>query len=152
VRAVLVLGAANAALFWGARRVARAEARRAPRRIYRFALILLLLVALAERVTYAVGEARSDAQILVQADSFPAYFPITARKRVLAMGIGTRRERLAGVHLGSSRLAYPLAPIRVESPREPWNVVWLVGESLRWDALDPEVMPTAWELARDGWR
>jgi len=149
-RAVVALGLAQAALFWGALRLARSPRRG---RGYRFAVVLLVLVALGERVTYAVGEARSDASILVQADAFPAYFPITARRNLLALGIAAGRgEEVPEVDPGSSRLAYPLVPLRVDPPARPWNVVWLVGESLRWDALDPEIMPAASELARDGWR
>src|SRR5262249_27460393 len=106
-----------------------------------------------ERATYAVGQARADASILMQANAFPVYLPITARKILTRLGIATPRgEHLPAVDSESSQLDYPLAPIQAEVPERPWNLVWLVGESLRWDALDPEIMPAAWDLARDGWR
>jgi membrane-anchored protein YejM (alkaline phosphatase superfamily) len=154
VRVIGTLAGAHAALLWGARHLARSEARlAAPWRVYRFALPMIVLVALGERVTYAVGQARANASILMQANAFPVYLPITARTFLTRLGIATRRsDDLPTLDNDSSQLAYPLVPIRVEPPERPWNLVWLVGESLRWDALDPEVMPAAWGLARDGWR
>ena len=68
----------------------------------------------------------------MQTDTFPLYFPITARKRLFAMGIGTQRS--------------------ADLPARPLNIVWLVGESLRWDALDPEVVPAAFGFSHDSCR
>jgi uncharacterized protein len=152
-RVIGTLAAALAALLWAALHLARGEARLpAPWRVYRFALAMLAVVALGERATYAVGQARADASILMQANAFPVYLPITARKALTRLGFATRRgDDLPAIDPDSSQLAYPLAPIRVEAPERPWNLVWLVGESLRWDALDPEIMPAAWSLAHDGW-
>jgi membrane-anchored protein YejM (alkaline phosphatase superfamily) len=154
LRVIGTLAAAHAALLFGARWLARSELRfAAPWPVYRFALPLLGLVVLGERVTYAVGQARARASILVQANAFPVYLPITARTFLTRIGVATQRgEYLPVVDRDSSQLAYPLAPIRAEAPEHPWNLVWLVGESLRWDALDPEIMPAAWDLARNGWR
>jgi membrane-anchored protein YejM (alkaline phosphatase superfamily) len=116
-------------------------------------LAALAAAALAERVTYAVGEARSAGSLLEQANAFPLYFPITARKLLLGLGVGSSRsEDLPELDPGSRTLAYPLAPLRIEPPAHPRNVVWLVGESLRADLLDPEIMPALHRLSRDAWR
>src|SRR4030095_9376746 len=56
------LGVAHGALLFAARRLARVEAGTPrPRRVYRSTLVVLALVALSERVTYAIGEARANA-------------------------------------------------------------------------------------------
>jgi hypothetical protein len=149
------IAALELAVMWGAQRVARPGGRRAGvlrRSLYRWALVALVVVALGERATYAIGETRSSGSILVQTNAFPFYFPITARKLLLAVGLGTPRDDVAlDVDPGSSRLRYPLATLRVEPSDHPLNVVWLVGESLRSDALDPEIMPATFELAQDAW-
>jgi membrane-anchored protein YejM (alkaline phosphatase superfamily) len=50
-------------------------------------------------------------------------------------------------------LNYPLAPLRCRRPA-PLNIVWLVAESLRFDMLDPKIMPQLWEFSnrRCAWR
>ena len=149
--AVAGLAAVQGLMLWGSQRIGRAAP--PPRRRLAWAIALLVVVSLGERVTYAIGEARSDGSILEQANAFPFYFAITARNRLIEMGIARPRGgELPDLDPGSSALAYPLRPLRVEPPARPHNVVWLVGESLRWDALDPEVMPAAYGLSRDAWR
>jgi membrane-anchored protein YejM (alkaline phosphatase superfamily) len=146
---VAALAAVQGLLLWGSHWIGRAS----PRKTLAWAIALLLSVSLAERVTYAIGEARSDGSILEQANAFPFYLPITARNRLIELGIATpRKGELPDLDPGSSTLAYPLHPLRVEPPARPLNVVWLVGESLRWDLLDPAVMPATHALSRDAWR
>jgi len=150
-RVVVGLVAVQSVLLWGAHRSRRATPWR--RRILTWAIALLLAVSLGERVTYAIGEARSDGAILEQANAFPLYFPITARKKLIELGIAKPRDGvLPDLDPGSSALAYPLHPLRIEPPKRPPNVVWLVGESLRWDLLDPAIMPAVYGLSRDAWR
>ena len=156
VRVVAGLAAIDLALMWGAQRIARPEGRPAGvlrRRLYCWGVAALAVVALGERATYAIGESQSRGSILAQANAFPFYFPITARNLLLDIGLGGERDDDAlEIDPGTSRLRYPLAPLRIEPPAHPPNVVWLVGESLRWDTLDPEIMPATSDLARNAWR
>jgi membrane-anchored protein YejM (alkaline phosphatase superfamily) len=148
---VVGLALVQGLLLWGAHRSDRAAP--GPRRTVVWAIALLLAISLGERVTYAVGEARSDGSILEQANAFPFYFPVTARKRLIEMGVAKARDAsLLDLEAGSSALAYPLRPLRVTPPAKALNIVWLVGESLRWDLLDPTIMPAAHALSRDAWR
>jgi membrane-anchored protein YejM (alkaline phosphatase superfamily) len=156
VRGLAGLAALDFFLMWGAQRVARPEGRpagRLRRSLYRFGAAALVLVALGERATYAVGETRANGNVLAQATAFPFYVPLTARNLLLDLGLAPPHgDAELAVDPASSRLRYPLAPLRVEPPAHPLNVVWLVGESLRWDALDPEIMPAAYGLAQKSWR
>src|SRR5262245_29326920 len=150
---VAALAAVQLFLLWGSQRVFRSAPAAGRRRARRFAIAALAAASLGERITYAVGESRSDGALLAQANAFPLYFSITARNLLLDLGVGTSRDGEAPeVDAGASTLAYPLAPLRVEPPARPRNVVWLVGESLRSDALDPEIMPATYGLSRDAWR
>jgi membrane-anchored protein YejM (alkaline phosphatase superfamily) len=45
-----------------------------------------------------------------------------------------------------------LAPLTVEAPQAPLNIVWLVAESLRFDMLDPKTMPRLWAFSNDALR
>ena len=46
------------------------------------------------------------------------------------------------------KVVYPLQPVSFESVQKPYNIVWLTVESLRWDMLDPEIMPNLWRFSQ----
>jgi uncharacterized protein len=100
---------------------------------------VFLALSIAERATYAVSYATHRSSVLASADLFPFYLPTRARELTRSLGIAASEDPMA---LESARgaLDYPLHPVqRVAHPR--YNVVWLVAESLRADALDAEIMP-----------
>jgi len=108
-------------------------------------LALFLALGAAERAVYAVSYAVHRNSILSVADAFPMYLPTRARNLTRALGIRSPTDAVA---LEASRgvIDYPLRPIeRVAHPA--YNVVWLVSESLRADALDPEIMPATTAFA-----
>ena len=75
------------------------------------------------------------------------------RKLAKALGIEANAGAEAqNLRLKEGSLAYPLAPLRVEPPSAPLNVVWLVAESLRFDMLDPQIMPRLWDFSNDALR
>jgi len=133
--------ALQAGLWWLASRE-RTGARLAPLRGWRAcaaAAGMFLAATVAERATYAYSYAVHENAVLDVANAFPLYLPTRARTLTRAMGIESPTE---AVSLEASRavLDYPLHPI-ARVPHRPYNIVWLVAESLRADALDPEVMP-----------
>ncbi len=126
---------------------------------------LVLAVSLFERGTYCVCHITQFHPVLAAADTFPLYVPLHWRALGRMLGIAARRDPdlVHGVH--GSRLEYPLsslAPIPRRAPdstpahasasptadRPPWNIVWLVAESLRADMLDDEIMPASSAFAR----
>jgi membrane-anchored protein YejM (alkaline phosphatase superfamily) len=68
------------------------------------------------------------------------------------MGIGEARKTADGLHVKNSALNYPLAPLDVDSSVRPPNIVWLVAESLRYDMLDPKIMPRLWDFSQQALR
>ena len=107
---------------------------------------LFLLLAVGERALYALSYAVHRQSVLAVADAFPMYLPTRARNVTRALGI---RSPSDGVALQASRsvIDYPLRPIE-RVPHRAYNVVWLVSESLRADALDPEIMPATTAFAK----
>lgn len=79
----------------------------------------------------------------------PFYQPLTMR-RVLEQQFGLQRPQrmeVASAEL-KGQLRYPQAPLRIEPPAKPLNIVWLVAESWRADSLNPEVMPQTHAFAQ----
>ena len=120
---------------------------------WRWVLLALLLTGAGERVAYAYSAAANYQPILFASERYPLYQPLTMRKLAKHFGIESAKEETAqNLHIKESGLTYPLAPLRVEAPKAPLNIVWLVAESLRFDMLDPKTMPRLWAFSNDALR
>jgi hypothetical protein len=77
----------------------------------------------------------------------PLYYPQTAQRRLARLGlVDPERVRQAsllrhGTRVEEGELRYPLEPLRCEAPSERPNVLWIVVDALRPDALDPALTP-----------
>lgn len=119
---------------------------------WRWALPALLLLGTGERVAYAYSSATNYQPILFASERYPLYQPLTLRKLAKRLGIAAGTEEAQSLRVKEGSLTYPLAPLRVEPPAAPLNVVWLVAESLRFDMLDPQIMPRLWAFSNDALR
>lgn len=112
-------------------------------------LPLFLVATLGERISYGVGHFYGYSPLLESAQRVPFYQPLTMR-RVLEKQFGLERPQrmeVASAEL-KGQLRYPQAPLRIEAPARPLNVVWLVAESWRADTLNERVMPQTHAFAQ----
>lgn len=114
---------------------------------YRYLLILFALMTAGERVAYAMSSFTGDTEVLVAADRFPFHQPLTFRSLAMKLGMQPVAEQDRLIDTKVSRVQYPLAPLNIEQPEHPYNIVWLVSESLRADMLDAEIMPATLNFA-----
>ncbi len=114
---------------------------------WRRVVLTLILLSLGERLAYAYSSAINFQPVLFASEHYPLYQPLTLRKLAIRLGIASRHDKNASLHLRSNPLSYPLVPLRVEAPAKPPNIVWLVAESLRFDMLDPKIMPRLWAFS-----
>ncbi len=114
----------------------------------RWAVSLLILAMLIERIIYGVSDIQNYGNVLDTARVYPFYTTTTFRTFAGKMGIKTEREKTFTAKLDRSRLQYPLIPVSFDKVENPPNIVWLVAESLRWDRLTPEIMPHVFEFSR----
>ena len=120
---------------------------------WRWVLLAVAMLSASERVAYAYSAATNFQPILFASEHYPLYQPLTFRKLAKALGIESNAGADAqSLRLKEGQLAYPLAPLRIDAPKAPLNIVWLVAESLRFDMLDPQVMPRLWALSNDALR
>ncbi|HET8711330.1 MAG TPA: sulfatase-like hydrolase/transferase [Spongiibacteraceae bacterium] len=110
------------------------------------------LLFVSTQVSYGIGDLRNDGAILDTADNYPLFLRVRFRGLAIALGFPpiTRAHASTVAKVDSSRLQYPLQPMRYDGSTRPLNIVWLVAESLRWDQLTPDIMPNTWALARRG--
>lgn len=146
----LLIAAQAAAYAWAVRRSPPEAA--ADRNSWRWAVLALALLGTGERVAYAYSAAADYRPILFASERYPLYQPLTFRKLAKRLGIASNTKEGQSLRLKEAPLAYPLKPLRVEAPSAPLNIVWLMAESLRFDMLDPKIMPRLWAFSNDALR
>lgn len=119
-----------------------------PKKIYRYLIAIFFVLTLGERVTYGVSSIQGNTPVLSASKAFAFYLPMTFRSWAKKLGIDVKRKANHHIDVLGSQLAYPAAPLQVQKPDKPLNIIWLVAESLRADMLDPEIMPATWAFAK----
>lgn len=112
----------------------------------RVPLVVLMALSLSERVAYGVAHVNAYQPILAAAEVYPFYSRLTFNHLAARMGFELKRVPDETVPCVDS-LGYPKVPMQVDPEPNNYNIVWLVSESLRADALDPTTMPEAWQFA-----
>ncbi len=112
----------------------------------RLALACMVLL-LAQMLVYAFSRLYGYTPVVVAAARFPGYLPFTIGRLAARLGLGPERDQ--GIELSGPPIAlrYPLQPIAIDPAAPRPNLVWLVVESLRADALTEEIMPASVRLA-----
>jgi uncharacterized protein len=135
---------------WVWQRTAQAPARR----IGRYLALGLGACVVAGHLVHAWAEARYDVPVTSFTRYLPLYFPLRNAGLLARLGLVDRnlaREQALVAALGGTpagELRYPLAPLRCE-PRAPrLNVLLVVIDGMRADALTETVAPRLAEFAR----
>lgn len=119
----------------------------------RWLVAVLLALTLGERLAYGYSAATNYQPILFASERYPLYLPLTFRKIAARLGIDRPAgPAQGGIQVKGGGLDYPLAPLQVEPPARPPNIVWLVAESLRFDMLDRNIMPQLWNFSEQALR
>lgn len=105
-----------------------------------------IAVMLFGQAMVAYYDARGDRAVMSQLPYIPWAQPITLKDSLHRFGVkNDPNSALPGV--GAGLLAYPRKPLDCEAAPK-LNVVVILLESLRHDALDPTVMPNTWRYAQ----
>ena len=149
---ILALFLVAAAILWATHRATTLDSKCAFRLRLRFLIIAFLFLATGERIGYGFSSLWGYTPVLTAAHAFPLYTPVTFGS--LAEKLGLQPDAGPEFRFGSdiSRLNYPLHALTIEPPAHPYNIVWMIAESLRADMLTPEIMPATWKFAGKAYR
>lgn len=109
---------------------------------------IIVLVTIAIHLGYAFDTFTRN-QLHPVAESIPFFQNVSARNFFKALGLKPQRNVSVNV---KGKLNYPLAPLKIEVPTKPYNIIWLTSESLRWDMLNETVMPNSWQFSAQAGR
>jgi hypothetical protein len=101
----------------------------------------------ASQALHVWADATGYAPVTRFTQMLPLYYPQTAKRQLARLGLvdparvreASLLRRSAGTDEGE--LNYPLAPLDCAPPAEPPNVLWIVVDGLRPDAVDPALTP-----------
>jgi uncharacterized protein len=143
--AIIVVQSVTAWLCWryvlhnpGSRRVARA-------------LTLALLGAVVTfHAVHIWADTRAHEPLLEQIDVLPLAYAATAKRSLRALGFDVRSQPSPKLSRGEDRggLVYPLYPLTCQPPRTPPNIIVIIIDSWRFDALNAQVTPNLDRFAR----
>lgn len=129
-------------------------ARPATRRIGRYLAVALAGCFVTGHLVHAWAEAHYDGSVTAFTRYLPLYYPLRNPGLLAKLGLIDRalaRERGVGAALdrpAAGDLNYPLAPLRCEARTPGLNVLLVVIDAMRADALTPDVAPRLAGLAR----
>ncbi len=103
-----------------------------------------LVTTIVVHMWFAVDHQTSN-QLVITSESIPFYQTVSARRFLKFLGMDNKEAANLRV---KGKLNYPLAPITVEAPAKPYNIIWLTSESWRADSLNETVMPNSWQFAK----
>jgi uncharacterized protein len=112
------------------------------------ALAAVILVVVADKVVYAVGDLANRTDITRIERYFPLYQRVTIRRFAFHRGWVGPREDGAVLRVGESGLNYPRAEIPLPAEPKRLNIVVLAIEGCRSDMLTPAVMPNLHAFAQ----
>jgi membrane-anchored protein YejM (alkaline phosphatase superfamily) len=129
------------ALRWFATRQAACLPPTRPAPWWRWLVVGALTVVVLERTCLLTAE-RSGQRDVVRMASVVPFYP------TLAGDIWLGLAGSSPVHATPAPRALPVVRFARDAPR--WNVLWIVLDSWRADAMTPDLTPTVWALGRDG--
>ncbi|HLS82656.1 MAG TPA: sulfatase-like hydrolase/transferase [Steroidobacter sp.] len=148
--AALAMGVAAAAwLAWRAVLRGPGDRRRA-----RAIVAGLLACVVAFHITHIWADAVAHDVIVKQTDVLPVRYAATAKRALRKLGVQVRTKPLfaSRAHGDGSVLAYPLEPVQCRAAEAPLNIVVLLLDSWRYDALTPRATPYLHAFAQRGMR
>jgi len=122
------------------------------KRIFKMQFVAGLLLIIIDKCLYAYGDIVNRVDITSNSKLFFLYQPLTIKGFISEVfGVNVNREEELKFSLSARNLKYPKRPLRFDhSLDKKYNIVIVVIEGLRFDMLDPEIMPELWKFSKEG--
>jgi membrane-anchored protein YejM (alkaline phosphatase superfamily) len=112
-----------------------------------FALLFVCLIGF--HGVHVWGDAVANKAIMTQTEALPFRYAATAKRLLRSWGVEVRpRPQLQAASDDEGDLAYPLEPLECAADEPRWNVIYIVVDSWRFDALNERYTPNVEAFAR----
>ena len=111
----------------------------------------VLLIMFSGQAVYALSDAFYRLDVLTQTRFIPLAQPITIKKFLRRKGWIPATHQTDEINIPSNgRFIYPRKPLECANEIERPNILVIISDSLRFDMLNPDVMPVWSELSQQG--
>ena len=116
---------------------------------------VILLALAASQAIHAWEDANYHRTIPNYSDTFPLYYPLTAKDTLIRWGLvdaaRVERERRQASKLDripDGHFHYPLSPVSAQLPAKPYNILFLMIDAWRFDDANAATAPHVMDFAR----
>lgn len=116
--------------------------------------IVITLDIIAGHSLHAWADANHYTAITKQVRYLPAYKPLTMKRLLVRLGLASKStQESLRLKDSSSAIVYPLEPLNCTNKNTgKKNLLLIVIDSWRFDALTQEITPGIWNFSEKGWR
>ncbi len=115
-------------------------------------MVIFLISTMSERILYGVSHAQLYGPTLSRGDALWLYKPLTMHSLLQKLGIEVKKaDKFKLEDTNETAIDYPKHPLQLQKVAQPMNIVLLVAESMRWDLLNPKVMPHMSDFSKESW-
>lgn len=140
--AVLGLQAAIAVVLWR-----RIRAGHPPHLRGRLIVAALAGIIVPYQLAHAWADAAGFTPLTRDASLLPAAYPLRARGALESLGVELRRKEWR-FDVADAADAYPLEPLKCTAPATRPDILFIVIDAWRFDALRPDVTPNIWRFGQ----
>jgi membrane-anchored protein YejM (alkaline phosphatase superfamily) len=109
----------------------------------------ILLIQLSGQTLYAWADAWYKTDVMAQLRFAPLPQPVTVKDYLRKQGWAPDIKQQPGLNSKiTGRFNYPIKPIECQVPSKKPNILFIISDSLRFDMLQPDIMPNWYELSK----
>lgn len=107
---------------------------------------------LTTNLFHAYADATGQGEVIRQTRLLPGYEPLTAKDFLEERGFDVAKASWGGAKALDGTVDYPRVPLETETPADKKNIVFIVIDSWRFDALNEQVSPNVARFAENNQR
>lgn len=114
-------------------------------------ITVVLCCFITQASLYSWGDFKSNTEILNLSSRIAWYIPITSRHLIEKLGVKqTESKAYKFENLSNNKLDYPTQALDNKGIiRKPYNIIWIICDSLRHNIITPSIMPKTSQFAND---
>ncbi|MGC9070539.1 MAG: sulfatase-like hydrolase/transferase [Elusimicrobiales bacterium] len=117
--------------------------------LLKFLFTIILLSVFVDKIGFAVASLYDYTIITKNRNLFPLYQPLSIRRFAEKyLGFDLKRKPTFTLSTRYSTMCYPKRDIEFRKPLKKYNIIVIVVDSMRYDMLDPDIMPYTYSFSK----